>query len=377
MAKNKKKSLAKSFSTVSLIIILVVKFILCLVFYNTLRSVVIDLTEVNAEGNVAHSQDLIVSILKEYEQSLIHASVGLTHFFKQQSPSVDAVSGYLFDVKQKMPASLDIYFTNNNVWNSPGGFAAFGSRWIPDDNWDNTARSWFMDAKRAGGRIAYSEPYVDSETGNIVVTLSKTVFNDTNDIGVIAYDVTVNNLRDIINSLRSYPGQEFYIINSEGLFITYEDINCVMEKNFFDDKNTRQYREPVLTSNNFNKFDKENFIYSTIIPQTDWRIISVIPAYIIFARLNVFITWLFIFTVVMFLCISVITIVFTHKNITVPLADMLNVTNALAKNDYNVNITKFRNDEIGDIQQVLVKIRDNLKSNIDSLQEHIKKKDIL
>ena len=371
--KNNKGSLAKSFSTVSLLIILIVKITLLIIFYSGLRTFIKDLTEVNAKANVAHSQELIVSILKGYEQTLMHTSIGIKQFFRQQNISVESVSGYLYDIKQKTPNSIDIYFTNNNVWNQPGGFAAFSGGWKPDDDWDNTARSWFIDAKNAHDQIAYSEPYVDSDTGNIVVTLSKTVFDGAADIGVIAKDFTVNSLGETLNFMRNYPGQEVYIINSDGFFITYDDINQVMIKNFFDSENTRQYREEILNSDSFYKFDKSLFIYSSVIPQTDWHIVSVIPVHVIFARLNIFTTWLLIFSVGMFICIAIILIVFVHKNITVPLTDMLNVTNAIAKKDYNVDIPKFRNDEIGDIQKMLITIRDNLKSNIDSLHDHIKK----
>ena len=371
--KKKKGSLAKSFSTISLLIILFVKIILLIIFYSGLRTVVKDLTEINAMGNVAHSQELIVSALKGYEQTLMHTSIGIRQFFRQQNPSAESVTGYLQNIKEKTPSSIDIYFSNNNAWNHPNGFFVYTRTWEPPGDYDNTARSWFVDAKNAQGEIAYSEPYVDSDTRNIVITLSKTVYDDANDLGVIAKDFTVNSLGETLNSLRGYLGQEVYIINPEGYYITHEDINQVMIKNFFDDKNTGKYREAILNSENFNIVDKNIFIYSSVIPQTEWHIVSVIPAQVIFARLNVFTAWLLIFSVGMFICIAVILIVFVHKNITVPLTDMLNVTNSLAKKDYDIDIPKFRNDEIGDIQKVLLTIRDNLKSNIDSLQDHINK----
>jgi methyl-accepting chemotaxis protein len=376
MKKTKKTSFAKSFTTVSLFMILIVKLILSLLFFYYLRSVVVDLSEFNTRENVAHSQQLIVSGIKDHEQAIEYAATGIVHFFRQGIFSAEVISGYLNDVIKKTPNSLDIYFTNNRVWNQTGGFAAFGSGWIPDNNWDNTNRPWFIDAKKAKNSIAFSEPYVDADTGDIIVTLSMTVFDGVRDIGVIASDVKVNILGEVINSMKNFSGQEMYIINASGLFITHEDINAVMKKDFFTEKNLELYRASVLGSPDLFKIDKHVFISSSVIPHTGWIIVSTIPSSVIYARTNVFTMRLILFSIVMFVCVTVITIVFTYKKLTVPLDDVLKFSDAIAAKNYDVNISSFRNDEIGDIQQSLVKIRDSLKSNIDSLHIHLSKRDV-
>jgi len=367
----RKTSFVRSFTTVSLIMILVVKLIMTLVFFNYLRIVVTNLTEYNTRENVAHSRELIVSNLMEHECTLDNAAIGIAHFFRQKMAAGDIIRSYLNDMTEKMPNNLDIYFTNNIAWNQQGGFAVFASGWIPEDDWDNTARSWFAEAKKKEGGIAYSEPYVDADSGDIIVTLSKTVLNGTADIGVIASDVTVNNLSEIINMMKNYPEQGIYIINSEGLFITHEDINAVMKNNFFADKNLEQYREAVLNSSDAFKIDKKVFIYSSAIPHTDWILVSMIPSSVVFSQTDKFTAYLIIFCAAMFACVAFISIMYAYKKLIIPLNDVIKVTDALAANNLNVNIAAFRNDEIGDIQVSLIKIRDSLKSNIDSLNEHL------
>jgi len=370
-----KTSFASSFTMISLLLILSVKLILSLIFFNYLRSVVMDLTELNTKENIAHSRELIISGIEEHELALKQTAISLVYFSKQDLFSAETISGFLNDINKNLPNSLDFYFTNNNVWNQPGGFAAFGGGWIPDNSWDNTTRPWFTDAKNAKGKIAFSEPYVDSDTGNIIVTLSMSVFDGTNDIGVIAEDVTVNILSEIINMERLFEGQETFIVNADGLFITHDDISAVMSKNFFTEKNLEQYRASVLNQPETFIIDKNNFIYSSVIPHTSWILLTKIPTSEIFAKTNAFIMYLVVFTVVMFVCVTIITVLFTHRKITIPLADVKKVTDSLAMKNYNVNITSFRNDEIGDIQHALLKIRDSLKSGIDSLQDHIAKTD--
>ena len=372
MERRRTASFAKSFTTVSLLMILIVKLILSLIFFIYLRSVVINLTEVNTKDTIAYSKEMIVSDMKEQEQALAYASVGIAHLFRQSNGSVsmEEIALFLNDMTKRLPNILDVYFTNNKVWHQTGGFAAFGSGWIPDRDWDNTNRLWFTEAKNAQGAVAYSQPYIDADTGDIVVTLSMTVFNSSSDIGVIAADVTVNSLWEIINSVKSHKNQEIYLINNDGLYITHEDIKAIMEDDFFTVKHLENYRSQMLGETEFVKIDNKQFVYSSAIPQTKSILVSVIPSSSIFSGTNLFTFRLIIFSILMFICVAVVTLVFTHRKITIPLNNVLFVSDALARNDFEIQITKFRNDEIGELQNSLIKIRDSLKSNIDSLQKH-------
>jgi len=379
MKKRVKTTFAGSFTTVSLIMILIINLIMTLLFVNYLRVIVVDLTELNIKENVAYSKELIISGFMEHECTLENAGIGITHFYRQRMLRDEVIKSYLIDMNERLPDSLDIYFSNNNVWNQSGGLFVSASGWMPEDNWDNTARPWFTDAEKKEGGIAYSEPYVDADTGSVIVTLSKTVFGGmapgTADIGVIAKDITVNNLGELTNLMKNYEGQEIYIINSKGLFITHDDIKAVMKNDFFKEKNLEQYRESILGGSDTFKMDKHFFIYSSFIPHADWFIVSTIPASVVFSRANLFIIRLVVFSILMILCVAVISIIFAHKKLTVPLRDVLNFTDALVLKNYNINISGFRNDEIGDIQMSLIKIRDSLKLNIDSLNEHLLNKD--
>ena len=369
MEKRRKSSFANSFTTITLLMILFVKLILSLIFFVYLRSIVINLTETNTKNNVAYSKELIVSGIKEHEQALDHAAVGIAYLLRQSDVSAEEIKLFLNDMIKRLPDILDVYFTNNRMWNQTGGFAVFGSGWIPDHDWDNTNRLWFTDAKKAGGEIAYSQPYLDADTGDIVITISKAIFNESSDIGVIAADVTVNSLWGIIDSVKSYLSQEIYIINKDGLFIAHEDISSILEKDFFTEKDIEVYRTSVLNESEFMRIDKMRLIYSSAIPQTEWTLVYVIPSSTIFSSTNLFTMRLIIFTIAMFICVTTVTLIIAHTRITKPLTDVIFVSDALIRDDFSVSIKQFRDDEIGALQDALVKIRDKLKSNIDSLQK--------
>jgi len=367
MKKPKKTSFAKLFTAVSLIMILTITVSLSVIFFYNLRHIVTNLTQINTKTNVARSQEMVLSFIKEHEEALKQFSIGITHLFNQTTVSTESVAGYLSDIKEIVPNSLDLYFTNNLMWNKPGGFAAFAGGWVPDDDWDNTQRSWFTDAKKAQGKIAFSEPYVDSETGDVIITLSMTVFDSKKkDIGVAADDVAVNVMKEMISAMRGFSGQEMYIINSGGLFITHEDINAVMEKDFFKELNLDKYRANVLNSADFFSIDSKIFIYSSAIPHTGWILVSTIPSSVIFNDMNTLILRLIILCIAMLAVVVFVLIFFVARKISSPIKAIHSALENLKDGDLTVKVAVKSEDEIGELSgffnMTLEKIRNLVRT---------------
>jgi len=377
LKKTRKTSFARIFTGVSLLMILTITVSLSLIFFYNLRSIVTKLTELNTKTNISHSQDMVLSVIKEHEDALKQSAIGINHLFKQgASPSgaaasKEAVTEYLLDIKEILPNSLDLYYTNNVMWNKPGGFAAFAGGWIPDDDWDNTQRPWFTDAKKAQGKIAFSEPYVDSDTHDVIVTLSMTVFNNSADIGVVADDVAVNVMKDLINGMKTFQGQEMYIINSGGLFITHDDINAVMEKDLFKEMNLEKYRESVLGSENFFNIDKNIFIYSLAIPNTGWILVSTIPSSIIFKDINSLILRLIIISAAMLAVVVFILIFFAARKISSPIKAIHTALEKVKDGNLVVNVDVKSKDEIGELSGYFNMTIEKIKNLVGTIQYKI------
>jgi len=372
MKKPRKTSFARFFTTVSLVMILSITVSMSVIFFYNLRSIVTKLTELNTKSNISRSQDMVLSFIDEHEKALMQSAAGITHLLSQRtnvsqeaSASKEAVAGYLRDIKKIIPNSLDLYFTNNVMWNKPGGFAAFAGGWTPDDDWDNTQRSWFIDAKKAQGKIAFAEPYVDSETGDVTITLSMTVINSEGaDIGVAADDVAVNVLKEMINGMRSFTGQEMYIINSDGLFITHEDINAIMEKDLFKELDLEKYRSSVLKSADFFNLDKDIFIYSSAIPNTGWILLSTIPSSVIFDDINTLILRLAILCLAMLAVIVFVLVFFVARKISSPIKAIHSALEKVKDGDLTPKVTVQSNDEIGDLADYFNLALENIRNLI-------------
>jgi len=368
MKNNRKSSFVRLLTTVTILMIVFTTVSLSLIFFYNLRKTITSSTELNMKTSMAHSWDMVISVIKEHEDVIEYAATGIVYLFRED------IAGFLRDIAGKLTNCLDLYYTNNRIWNQAGGFAAFAGGWIPDDDWDNTQRDWFLDAKNARGQIAFSEPYVDAETSEIIVTLLMTVFNNSReDIGVIADDVTINDLQDMINETCGFPKQEIFIINADGLYITHEDTGAVMKKDFFTESGLEQYRRNVLRSDDFFIMDRTIIIYSSAIPHTGWVLVTVVPVSVIFADYNNFILRLIMISFAILAAVAVASSMLTHRMLSVPLVGLMRISDALAALDFSVNINQSRTDEIGDIQCALIKIRDSLKEAIEKLNKNLQK----
>ncbi|MDR2484033.1 MAG: methyl-accepting chemotaxis protein [Treponema sp.] len=370
-----RKSFAALFTGVCLTIIVLTMAVLSLAFILNLRSITTEQIRQNAGESVARSRDNIASRLEKYQELLHNTACGVSSLFKQGGvPSADLIE-YFDRVREPNPDITTLYYSNNIPWFEEGGFVAVSPAWITPPDWDNTRRSWFTNAKQAGSKPVFTEPYIDAFTGDITISISMTVFNEKQeDLGVAAIDVLVNDLGSFLKAVAAIPGQEMFLLNKEGLFISHSDINAVMNKNFFTETGLERYKQQALSSPSFIEMDDEVFIYASAIPNTDWILVSTIPVKTIFAEVNAMIARLIAVGLGLLAAAGVIAVIFTHRMLTVPIREVKQVAGALADMDFTVDIQKFRTDEIGEMQQALIKIRNSLRKGIDDLnQSHFAK----
>jgi len=163
-----------------------------------------------------------------------------------------------------------------------------------------------------------------------------TIFNnDGEDIGVVADDVEVNDLGQLLNEMISYQGQEIYIINNDELFITNDDINMVMEKDFFTEKSLDHYRNDVLNSGDIVISDRNILLYSSAISGTDWILITTIPKAVIFAETNRLLLFIIIITSGLLIFAAFILIIFIRRMVK-PLGNVVSTLNEISS-DWNLS----------------------------------------
>ncbi|MCR5273584.1 MAG: methyl-accepting chemotaxis protein [Lachnospiraceae bacterium] len=98
-----------------------------------------------------------------------------------------------------------------------------GSKWVPDEGWDPTTRGWYTGAVEKAGEIYYTDPYVDDNTGGIVITICKMITTADGQTGVIGVDFNVADTFSKLTALIEEKGKdgEYVFIATEGGTIIY------------------------------------------------------------------------------------------------------------------------------------------------------------
>lgn len=102
---------------------------------------------------------------------------------------------------------------------SDGIMTYMSGGWVPKADFVVSERSWFTGAAATQG-VYVSEPYVDEQSGNICITLSKAVYVNGSLMGVVGMDMYMDDLVTLIES--SYDGGNYvFLTSTEGVILTH------------------------------------------------------------------------------------------------------------------------------------------------------------
>lgn len=91
-----------------------------------------------------------------------------------------------------------------------------GSYWDPDGDWVCVRRPWYTDAVELDGEIAFSDPYVDADSGCMCISLSKRI-DASGKKGVVGIDIYVDMIfENIVKIVEDRGNEGDYLIVTTG-----------------------------------------------------------------------------------------------------------------------------------------------------------------
>jgi methyl-accepting chemotaxis protein len=325
------------------------------------------------QKTIEHVSDIVVAKCSQWSALIKQTAVAAAPLMATEAPDENALHELLVDIMATQTDMVLLYGFSNIPWSQPGGFAAISTDWRPNTDWDNTIRNWFTGAKAKNGQISYAAPYIDTVTGKLTTAISINVYDKQKpkqDRGVVSGNVSIGFLDDMLYENSSLPEQQTFFLNSQGLFITNPNSALVLKNDFFTDTGLERYRSSVLSASSFSMMDKEVFIYSVVIPEVDWILVSIIPTSVIFAEVNHLLLIIIGASIGVVLLSAVVTFLVTQK-ISQPFTALEQCAAVLAEGDFSQTSPDYVLKESSLLSLGFNTINKNISSLIKTLERKV------
>ena len=90
----------------------------------------------------------------------------------------------------------------------------------PPEDYDPLTRDWYLAAKEAAGESTIVSPYVDAQTGAVIISFSRLLSDGES---ALSLDVTMNNIQSIIQDVTIKDKGYGFIVNEDGMIIAHHD----------------------------------------------------------------------------------------------------------------------------------------------------------
>lgn len=223
------------------------------------------------------------------------------------------------------------------------------------------------------GKTVVSAPIISKTTGNQISAIAVPI-KDTNDkiIGLIGGALNLVKLNNFIeNSNINHNDSYSYIIDKDGMIITYPDKAYIMKQNISAKSDligdslvsaSQKILENDIGFVQYTQHGVEGINYFSTIPNTDgWKLIIKIPSEYLNAPLSDARRDLVVATFAGLL-ISTILAVFVSKSISRPIIELSDVFSKATSGDMNVRALNYSNDEIGQASRSFNKMMETISN---------------
>ena len=265
-------SLSAQIITLCISLVVLVALTISIIFTVNINSLMEDNLESQARITMDFLNANLSRILAVYTDLVEVGAVIFHNIVSSSGPEVmEAVMGEMAATSEDI---LSMYYGSTVSRFLEHGLYLDSSDWEPPSTWDPPYRPWHQMTMANPDRTMIIDPYVDSETNELVITISRTVRDESGVIsGVIAVDVLLGQLAEIVLAKRITDDGSTYLIDTDGLFIVHPDISYVTERNMFIEM--PDIDQNVILNGRVNIiFRGNNYIISSPVEGTNWIFVS-------------------------------------------------------------------------------------------------------
>ncbi|MEA4989214.1 MAG: methyl-accepting chemotaxis protein [Anaerovorax sp.] len=250
-----------------------------------------------------------------------------------------------------------------------------GGDWVSDDDFDLTQRDyWFEDTADIEKGFIITEPYIDVDTGSMVITVSTPVYNKAGNkiIGIAGIDVQITKINQMITQQESvYKTGETILCATSGQVLASKDEDEILKQVTEIGLSQSMLDDIAEPSGEVVKFDnngKASYGVSGTIKDAGWKVALLIPEKEFSSTVrSATRTVILFFTLVVLILLAAMILI--ARGITAPLKKLTAVTDEMAKGNLDAEIDIVSGDEVGRLADSMRALTQRLHSYVDYIDE--------
>ena len=209
-------------------------------------------------------------------------SMEIEYLLRNESDS-DVILSFLENESKYYTNSVDENFTGVYGWIN--GEYLDGIGWVPDADYVPTDRVWYTDAIRADGQPAMISPYLDAQTGTIMISISRMLYDRES---VISLDISMDTLQRLMEMINLNGHGYGFIIDRDGFVVAHSNA-AEKGKEYGEDSEKKELIDRIIASGG-TSFDMEfggekiTVFSDTIL--NDWYVVMVVDNKGLYAELS-------------------------------------------------------------------------------------------
>ena len=199
--------------------LLTVTIVACTFFYDVSNKIIDYLIDAQLTGTI---EKINSSVLERLNPVMVNIEDFSN--FASLSDDTQIYVPLVQTFQKNLEYSSGFYYSSKRSTLQEGSIFVHNSGWTPPAGYDQTTREWFKSAINNPGQLAFSSPFIDADTGELIITISHSV-NDTegNVKGIVACDILLSKLTSLFDNTSISKNSSVNMITSDGYYITNKD----------------------------------------------------------------------------------------------------------------------------------------------------------
>lgn len=209
-----KNAITKQFMATIIMVFFLLLFMVSYIFSSFYNSSVTNINELGV-SNMKSEAAMLESYLNK-GMDVLMVTADTVDYMMEKNAASEEILQYLTKETQYGKNEIDKNFTG--IYGYLDGEYLDGSGWIPPEGYVPTERDWYMEAKEAQGNPTIVAPYVDAETGDILISMSMLLSDGKS---AISLDIRLDEVQSITENMTMNDKGYGFIVDRNGLVIAH------------------------------------------------------------------------------------------------------------------------------------------------------------